>query len=234
MQSRSFTTTRAVLTLAALAALASPACAQSRGWYLGLAAGQSKTGSELVSNRESTITLATDIHTDFDAKGDAWKAFGGYRVNRLVAVEVSYADLGRSRMDTTFLGGDPALPASVDTRRRICGFGADLVLAAPLGTRWSLFGAVGAFRSHLVADAALDGNVVFIPGEPGERSRTTTRDETVNHYGLGGEWKFARATSLRIEWERYVNVGKPFEVGGTGTTGQADTDLYSIGLVYRF
>ncbi len=221
-------------TIAALAAIASPALAQSRGWYGGIAAGQSKTSSDLVSNRESTITLASDIHTDFDDTGNAWKLFGGYRLNGLLAIEVGYADLGSHRMHTTFLGGDPPLPAAVDTRRRISGFGADVVLAAPVGERFSVFGAVGAFRSHLVADAALDGNVVFTSGDSSARSRTTTRDETVTHFGAGGEWRFSPATSLRIEWERYANVGKPFEVGGTGTTGQADTDLISIGLVYRF
>ncbi len=214
--------------------LASPAFAQSRGWYAGIAAGVSRTGSELVDNRESTITLAQDIHTDFDANGDAWKIFGGYRVNDMIALEASYADLGSHRMKTELLGGDPPLPASTEIHRRISGFGADLVLTAPFGRRFAVFGALGAFRSRLEASAALEGNIVFVPGDPGERSRTTTRDETVTHFGLGGEWMFAGATSVRIEWERYTKVGKPFAVGGTGTTGEADTDLYSIGIVHRF
>ena len=220
--------------IAAFGAIASPALAQSRGWYAGIAAGQSRTSSEVVSNQESTITLATDAHTDFDANGNAWKAFGGYRLNSLFAVEVGYADLGSHRLNTAFLGGVPPLPAAVETRRRISGFGADLVLAAPLGPRFSVFGALGAFRSHVVADIALDGNVVFTSGDSSERSRTNTRNETVTHYGVGGQWMFSPATSLRIEWERYANVGKPFEVGATGTTGRADTDLISIGLVQRF
>jgi len=56
----------------------------------------------------------------------------------------------------------------------------------------------------------------------------------VLHYGAGGEWRFHPQVALRVEWERFTNIGKKFEIGGTGTTGEADTDLYSVGLAYRF
>ena len=48
------------------------------------------------------------------------------------------------------------------------------------------------------------------------------------------ENSFSPSLGVRAEWERYQKVGKPFEIGGTGTTGEADTDFYSVSLVYRF
>ena len=64
--------------------------------------------------------------------------------------------------------------------------------------------------------------------------RATTRDETVFKFGIDAEWRFAANAALRLEWERYSSVGKPFAVGGSGTTGQADTDVASLGVLLRF
>ncbi len=218
--------------LGVLAALASPAWAQ--GLYAGVAGGASRTSHDLVDNRESTITLATDVHTDFDDRGNAWKVFAGYQANGWLGVEATYADLGSHHLATTVVGGDPPLPGAISIHRGISGFGADLVLGAPFADRFRVFGKVGAFRARVEASAELAGNVVFVPGDPGERSRTTTRTETVTHFGVGASWEAAPRLSVRLEWERFQDVGKPFEVGGSGTTGQADTDLYTVGVAYRF
>ncbi len=220
---------------AALAALAAPSFAQVPRWYAGIAGGQSHTSDDLVHNRESTVVNAQPgtIHSDFDSTAGAWKAFGGVRVNDILSFELSYADLGRHRLTTSFVGGDPALPGAVAMGRKITGFGADAVFTAPLGERFAVFGKVGAFRSRLEVDATLDGSVVFT-NAPGDRQRSVTYNETVAHFGLGGDWWFTPNAALRLEWERYHDVGKAFAVGGTGTTGEADTDAVFLGVMMRF
>jgi hypothetical protein len=217
-----------------LAAASVPSAAQV-GWYAGLSGGQARTDGELVANRESTITDATDLRTAFDAEDTAWKAFFGLRLNAVVALELAYADLGRHRTHTTMQGGQPPLPAAISVDRRISGYGIDLVGMPPLGFRnVSLFGRIGAFRSRLDATATLEGNIVFTGGDADERRRTTHRRETVLKTGLGGEWWFRPDTALRLEWERYHEVGKPFAVGASGTTGEADTDVVTLGVLMRF
>jgi OmpA-OmpF porin, OOP family len=226
---------RKIALAAALAALAAPAFAKSPPWYAGIAGGQSQTSDELVRNRESTVVNAdpASIHSDFDSKDNAWKIFGGLRFNEWLAVELNYANLGRHHLTTSFIGGDPALPGSITIGRKITGFGADAVFSAPIGERFALFGKVGAFRSRLEADAALDGSVVFT-NNPGDRQRSVTLDETVVKWGVGGEWNFRPNAALRLEWERYQGIGKAFAVGGTGTTGEADTDTVTLGVLMRF
>ena len=119
--------------------------------------------------------------------------------------------------------------------RKLSGYGVDLVATAPLGwSRVDLFARLGAFRSRLEATAALAGNIVFTGGDPNERSRNTTRQETVLKLGIGAECRLARNIAMRLEWERYASVGKPFAVGGSGTTGEADTDVVSLGVTMRF
>ena len=127
--------------------------------------------------------------------------------------------------------GSASLSAMFADRRR---------LADP--SHWRFLGELFAFlrrarsdlASALVADASLDGGIVFTNGPDTERSRTTTFNETVGHFGVGGEWRWRPDVALRFEWERFHDVGKAFQVGGTGTTGEADTDLASLGLLVRF
>ena len=223
----------AILALCSLAAAIPPAAAQS-GWYGGFSVGQSRTSRDLVVNRESTVTLASDFNTYFDDEQGAFKAAVGYRLNRWIGAEASYADLGSHRLFSRFLGGDAPAPASIDLTRDITGVGADAVVFAPLGREARVFARLGLVRARLKARQALDGNVVFTGGDPSERVRSTVRDETLRHYGVGIEWAMDARASLRFEWERYAEVGKAFEIGGSGTTGEADTDTLMLGVVFRF
>ncbi|HET9580786.1 MAG TPA: outer membrane beta-barrel protein [Usitatibacter sp.] len=219
----------------ALTALSLPFAAAAGPWYAGISAGQSRTSSDLVTNRESTIVNATDIHSDFDRTDTAWKVFGGYRLHRNVAVELNYADLGETRLATSLLGGDPPLPATIAIDRKLDGYGADVLLIAPFEPqRLALFARAGAFRARLRETASLDGNIVFTNGDASDRSRSTTHNETVFHWGVGADWDFTPNVAFRLEWERYANVGKPFAIGGSGTTGEADTDAFSLGVIMRF
>jgi OmpA-OmpF porin, OOP family len=220
-------------TLVALAAVAAPAAHAQSPWYLGISAGTSETSDDLVRNRESTITLATDLRTDFDDRDSAWKATLGYRVNSWLAVELNYADLGRHSTFTSFMGGDAPAPSAIALDREIKAYGIDAVFMAPLGG-FEVFGRIGAAHTTLDARQELFGNVVFTGGDPDERVRTASRDETVARYGVGGQWRFGRNMALRVEWERYADVGKAFRIGGSGTTGEADTDVYSVGVLFHF
>lgn len=220
--------------LAAFCLAAFPAAAQV-SWYAGASGGSARTDNEIVANREATIVNASNISTAFDERDTAWKLFAGARLNRIVGLELAYADLGRSRLDTRLLGGDPPFPAGIAIDRKVKTFGADLVLFAPLGVeRFDLFGKAGYYRTKLDASASLSGNIQFSNGDPAERSRASSRREDTFHWGLGAQYALTRNLAVRAEYERFTSVGKPFAVGGSGTTGQADIDLVSVGVVYRF
>lgn len=220
---------------AALAlALLSPFAMAKSPWYAGVAAGEATTSRDLVANRESTLTNAAGIATDFDAKDSAWKVFAGYRFKDWLGVEASYVDLGRHSMLTTLQGGEPPLPASIFVGRKLSGLGADLLASVPLGTNASVFGRLGVMRSRLRAEARLEGNIAFSNGDPNERARTRSSDEVLVRYGAGAQWWVRENLGLRLEWERYADVGKPFAIGGSGTTGEADTDVFSLGVAFRF
>jgi opacity protein-like surface antigen len=132
-------------------------------------------------------------------------------------------------------GANPDTPAAIAINRKVDGYGADLVVMAPFEPqRLTLFARAGAYRAHLKEDATLSGNIVFTNGDPGERTRGTTQDETVFHWGVGLDWDMTRNIALRVEWERYNAIGKAFAIGGSGTTGEADTDAWMLNVLFRF
>ena len=225
---------RTAALLLSVTACASPAWGQVTPWYVGIAAGESRTSDDLVANRQSTITLASDFQTDWDSRDVAFKATGGYRFFSWLAVEVDYTDLGKHRVVSTFMGGDPPAPARTTVTRSITGFGADAVLMWPVAPQWKVLGRVGAFRAKLEASQALEGNVVFTNGDPSERSRSVTQSETVLRWGVGAQWELNECSLLRLEWTRHEDIGKAFRVGGSGTTGEASTDSILVGFYYRF
>jgi opacity protein-like surface antigen len=227
-------TARTAALFLSLAAFAAPALAQVTPWYIGIAAGESRTSDDLVANRESTITNAVDLQTGFDSRDVAFKATVGYRFFPWLSVEVDYTDLGRHRLVTDALGGNPVLPARLTLEREISGFGADAVFMAPVATQWKVFGRVGAFHAKLDASQELDGNIVFTNGDPSERKRSVSQSETVLRWGVGMQWEINDCSLLRLEWTRHEDIGKAFQVGGSGTTGEAATDAVLVGFYYRF
>ena len=224
----------AALVPAALAALAHPAAAEA-AWYGGLSLGQSRTGSALVANRESTIVNGSAAGSSFEARDSGFRLFAGYALRPWLAFEVNYTDLGRSMLRTTTVTTEPPHAVGVFALdRKISGVGLDALLAAPLGERASVYGRVGAVQSRLVAEVHLSGAVVFTSGNTAERDRSTARTETITRFGVGGEYLFTKNAGVRLDWERWLDVGKKFEVGGQGTTGEADTDFFALSVVYRF
>ena len=86
----------------------------------------------------------------------------------------------------------------------------DAVGTVPLGMNFSALGRVGLFNGRL------ESNVAGLS----DRDRSTKWK-----VGLGLQYDFSRNLGVRGEWERYR-----FDALSTS----ADTDLYSIGLNYRF
>jgi hypothetical protein len=204
------------------------------GWYAGASLGQSRTGDEIVANRESTVVSGTVTGSSFDAKDTAVRIFGGHRLSPWLSLEAGYTDLGNAHLVTGTVANDPPIPGTFSESRGVTGLGIGVALSAPVGERASLFARVSAQRARTQADVTLDGNIVFTSGNPNDRHRSNTVSQTIGTYALGGEWNLTPALAMRLEWERWPKVGKAFEIGGTGSTGKADLDFYSLGLLYRF
>lgn len=134
----------------------------------------------------------------------SWKILGGYQFNRNFAVEIAYSDGGE--IEASFGTLRESISASI--------WELVVVGMAPVADRVSVYGKVGIYR----ADVDDETNFGFSANE-------TNNDLT---FGAGVRFDVSRNVALRLEWQRYQDVG------GVNVGGESDLDVISIGALYRF
>ena len=204
------------LSLMTLAVLVSTsALAQDAGWYAGAHAGSTQTSiddARITSGLLGRGLTVTSIMGDDRSNG--YKLFGGYQFNKNLALEGGYFDLGEFgyRANTVPAG---SLTGNIKLR----GLNLDLVGTVPITEKFSAFGRLGV--AHTQARDTFVGTGAVRVLNPNPSSRDTNLK-----VGLGVQYAFTPALSLRAELERY-RVDDA--VGNKG-----DVDMVSVGLVYRF
>jgi OmpA-OmpF porin, OOP family len=180
-----------------------PLAVQAEGGYAGASFG--KTSVDLECDLDITCA-ADDSDTGF-------KVYGGYQFTPNLAVEFGYVDLG----EVTASGTDSFL-GTTSVLIEASGFTLAAVGTIPLGDRFGLLGKAGFFRWDVDASAT---SSVF-----GSASDNETGTDLF--LGFGGFMNLGKNLSLRVEWERFMDVGDE------DTTGSTDVDLLSAGIVFRF
>ncbi len=204
------------LSLIALAVMASScAMAQEPGWYVGGNVGQARAKIDDARIAAGLVGAGATSTTIVDDNRDTgYKVFGGYQMNPNFALEGGYFELGQYGFKAS------TMPAgTLDGSIRLRGLNLDLVGTLPITEKFSAFGRIGANYAQTRDSFSSSGAVLVLDPNPSKRQ--------VNpKVGLGLQYAFTPALSLRGELERYrVNDA----VGNKG-----DIDMASIGLVYRF
>ena len=136
----------------------------------------------------------------------------GYQYSRFFAVEGQFVDFGRMPADV-FSG-----PGNLASAFRSTGFGVDTVATLPVWRSFSFYGRMGAYRGDARnAFAAYSTSLLGDSASRGTRLR----------YGLGMRYDFTKAFGIRAELERYSPLGSPL-------ASDADADLFTVGLMWRF
>ncbi len=198
-----------------IAATALPATAQTTGWYGGLNLGQSRAKIDDKRIADSLVGAGFAVTGISDDDRDTGgKIFAGYQMNRYVGLEGGYFDLGRFGFTANTLP-----TGALNGRIKLRGFNLDLVGRLPVTEKLSAFARVGVNRAE-ARDTFTGTGSVFV------RNPNPSRRDSNAKFGLGLEYAFTEAVSMRVEAERYrVNDA----VGNNG-----DIDLVSLGLVYHF
>lgn len=225
MGSSRFASTLTCLSLAG--GLLQPMGASAQSWYVGASAGRSaiKASESDVNNAFLLDDGFTASGTTLDKADTGWKAFAGYRFNGFLAAEVGYADLGKAHFNTTIVaapaGTSPAPPFPIHATAKARGVFLSALVQWPLTQQFSVFARAGAFRSDTkFTEEIPDTGITRV-------SRTERR--TDGNYGLGAQWNFSARLGIRVEWERFKNIGR-----GIGGREGRDVDFASLGLVAQF
>ena len=134
-----------------------------------------------------------------DDKDTAFKLFGGYQFNRTFAAELGYNMLGKVE------GGGASVEATAWELSAVAGF--------PVANQLSILGRLGLYHGE------------FKPSGIAGASSQTNNGVT---FGVGGQYDLNRNLGLRLEWQRFNNMG------GGSIGRESDVDVVSIGALWRF
>jgi opacity protein-like surface antigen len=135
----------------------------------------------------------------------------GYQYSRYFAVEGQYVDFGRTGSDIF------ASPSNLASAFRSTGMGVDTIAMLPWRS-FSFYGRLGAYRGE--SRNAFAQYSTSLTGD-------ATSQRTRWRYGMGVRYDFTKSLGIKAEVERYSPLGTPLDP-------QAETDLVSIGLSWRF
>jgi len=155
-----------------------------------------------------------------DDSSTGWKVIAGYDINRNLAVEGGYVDLGTfhgSASGTVF--GTPGMATG---NARASGFSLDAVGTLLAGDRFGLVGRIGVFEWSLDATASRTSVAAYSNGTFSGSARGASLD-----FGVGVKYDFDKNLGVRAELQKFANIG-------SDATGKSDVSLISASLVYRF
>ncbi|MDO9520797.1 MAG: OmpA family protein [Pseudohongiella sp.] len=193
----------------------SQALAQDSGLYGGLSIGKSlgniSSGSLSQTLQPNGFSFNTHDSSDRDT---AWKILAGYDFNRYLATELTYFDLGN------FDFGARLNPAG-DLRGKadLSGIGVDVVATLPFTENLS-----GLFRAGMSRNSVKQSFSSSNATPTGFVNRTSR--ESKAKVGVGLQYDFSDALSLRAEWEQARLPANQIT--------DSKVNLASVGMVYRF
>jgi OOP family OmpA-OmpF porin len=161
-----------------------------------------------VGQSSSDISCPTGVTCD--DTDTAWKIYGGLEINEYMSMEVGYIDLGEAKYSgaksgTRYTNG--MITAIVGTYA----VSPDFILSARGGMNF--------------LNVEVNGTISNTP------TQNTGDTDVVWSFGVGGQYNLTPAVGLRLDWERFFEAGSSSYNGGTG---EADIDMLSAGVVYKF
>jgi len=153
-----------------------------------------------------------------DDEGTAWSVTAGYRINRYLAVEAGYVNLG-TLSDTRTIDFPPGLGVpSLSFHRELETAGPSLTVfgTLPLSANWQLYARAGMLFADTDLTTAFNGN-----------SATSSFDSDATTLGAGAQYDWGGHWSARLEYQRTLDVG------GDEVASSADVDSISLGFLYR-
>lgn len=191
------------------------------------------------------VTLSPEGSTQDDSL-TPWGAQIGYRFNRWVAVEAGYVDLGEFlySMTGTLTGDygffcDTCDPVDIYVRP----LSGDFQRARQITSTGITASVLGMFPASQHFDLHVRGGLYYADTRVTNRLRYMSaefEDDVFNLYhrrvdasqtelfaGIGGAWNINESFSLRVEYQKY------FDVGDDEKAGESDVDVINLSVLFK-
>jgi len=226
--------TAAACLIAIGAVPASHAASPESGLYLGPGAGRASFDRDKGKLDDAMEAAYRNVGLSFVASSsdvddsDTFTALIGYRVGKHFAAEAAYADLGTldyrttsgPRILPTVNTGVPTVVAiPVDPTIELAAKGTALSALGilPIGQRWDVFGRAGVFFANTKTKFGLATPFTVT-------ASAFPASSTDSVLGIGAEINAGDHLSVRLEYQRFVDVGKETEV---------DVDVVGLTVLFR-
>lgn len=206
--------------LLALTCAISTAAHAEHNWYFAANIGQSSFDASKSSGDDIFNSLGLDINSSsLDDTDTAYKIQVGYQFTPNFAIEGGYIDLGAATYKANVTDGFFDYNAKIEIEAK--GWNIAGVGMLPLNDSFSLFAKLG------FINADVESTIKFSSGgiSASESEDSTDFKPT---FGLGAAYAVTSQLALRVEFERYNDLGDEDK------TGEGDVDLLSGGIVYKF
>ena len=201
----------------AVALLAGASSAMAGDFYIAGAVGRSYANIDQTSIDTTLASFgATAINSNKDETDTGYKLQAGWQFHKNFALEGGYVDLGKVRYGATYTGGTTDLEYETD------GWNIGVVGTMPINDMFSVFGRVGAIAARVEQTCATSGTPIACT-----IANNNSTDWSGN-FGLGATYNINKQVGLRLEWERFDNLGD------NNIGGKSDVDLLSLGVVVKF
>lgn len=215
---------RVLATLPAICCVATAAFAADVGPYVGLGVGGTSypDATDWVANEVAArVTASSGTPTSASASqkntGTGAKLFGGYGLSANASIELTYFDLGETKLT---VATTPVVTSSTYTVEGTA-LSAALLLSQEIPGDLNLFAKMGLYRADTdITTRRVSGTTVV-----------TERDSASNtgtHFGLGMTYLMSRTVHLRLEWENLFRVGDDIK------TARGDVSMLSASMLHRF
>jgi len=223
-----------ILCAALICAGSAAAYAEDGGFYVGAGIGQARYDNSLTGQIRSAYAgypdyafVSGDLTDDTD---QAWKIFGGYRFLPWLGMEFSWVDLGQVSSSYVLHSQVPATNADANIigLYNISGPSATLFGELDFNDRVAGILRAGLYNAQLDYDERGTG----ADGLPHRFSNSA--DHTKLTYGLGLNVSINPNWDVRLDWDRYTNVGRRFDLNDDGNGRFDHIDFVSMNVAYRF
>jgi len=208
-----------------LAAGSAAAADINKGFYGGLAIGKSKA-----TLKGDDFSLRTaGIQENRDDVDVAYKFFGGYQFTQYLGAEVSYTDFGKFAY---IYNATPVGLGEARVNYKATSWAVSSLGRLPLGqSGFSLTGRLGAAFNKAERSGLTGGGFSTSPAIP-----AATKRGFGLLWGVGGQYDFTPALSLRLEFEDYGKFGEAQSNTAVfpQQTGRATIHMYSLNFLARF
>ena len=212
-----------LLTVLICAAYTSIAAAQDQAFYVGLGIGRSSADVTEISRQDIMDTGFTSLNTfqnGTTTSDIAWNIYGGFRFNENIAAEAFYTNFGKFSRDASGNGATASSSSvnfNLNSDLKISGFGAAVLLGAPVSEQWNLYAKPGLFFWDAKRTSTTTASGTTLSGSIDKNGSSLT-------FGVGTDYAFTEKLSGRLEWDRF------FDVGDKNTTDKSNVDLLALSV----